>query len=467
MPLDFKLYSTLTNTKETFVPINEGQVGLYVCGVTPYDYSHIGHGRGIVVYDTLVRFLREEGWDVKYVRNFTDVDDKIIARANERGVEAIDLAQEYITAFTEDAAELNAKLPDEEPRVSTHMQEIIDFVQKLIDNDVAYVGKSGDVLLDTTKVEDYGKLSKKPLEDLVAGARVEMSDDKKNPTDFVLWKLAKPEEPKWESPWGEGRPGWHIECSAMSAKHLGETFDIHGGGMDLVFPHHENEIAQSEGAHKCKSVNYWMHLAFIQMDGEKMAKSVGNFATIRDILKIASGEAIRLYMMGTHYRKPLNFTVDAIYAAETALEKLYRVLKRAEDVVPAEELKGVGKFYDALADDLNTPQAQAELFSAATDLNVALTKGKPKRAAQLKANIIAMGESLGLLSYDPETYLKGGHKEVVEGSISDAEIDTLIEERITAKADKNFARADEIRDTLKDQGILLEDSAAGTSWSRK
>lgn len=466
MPLNFKLYSTLTNTKEDFVPIEAGKVGLYVCGVTPYDFSHIGHGRGVVVYDTFARFLRETGWQVKYVRNFTDVDDKIIARANERGMEATALAQEFIEAFTEDAQKLNEVTPDVEPRVSTHMQEIIDMIQLLLDNGVAYVGDSGDVLLDTTKVDDYGKLSKKPLNDLIEGARVEVSDDKKTPTDSVLWKLAKPSEPKWASPWGEGRPGWHIECSAMSAKHLGKTFDIHGGGMDLIFPHHENEVAQSEGAHKCKSVNYWMHLAFINFDGEKMSKSLGNFKTIRDMLQLVSGEAIRLYMLGTHYRKQLNFTVDALQASETALEKLYRTLKRAVDL-PQTDAQDLEHFYGYLADDLNTPKAQAEMFNTATDLNAALDQNNLEKAAVLKAKLVKMGASLGLLTYEPVKYLKGGYKAAPEGAMSDADVEQLVQERTTAKTEKNWARADEIRDLLKAENILLEDGAEGTSWVRK
>ncbi len=466
MPLNFKLYSTLTNTKEDFVPIEAGKVGLYVCGVTPYDFSHIGHGRGVVVYDTFARFLRETGWQVKYVRNFTDVDDKIIARANERGMEATALAQEFIEAFTEDAQKLNEVTPDVEPRVSTHMQEIIDMIQLLLDNGVAYVGDSGDILLDTTKVDDYGKLSKKPLNDLIEGARVDVSDDKKTPTDSVLWKLAKPEEPKWASPWGEGRPGWHIECSAMSAKHLGKTFDIHGGGMDLIFPHHENEVAQSEGAHKCKSVNYWMHLAFINFDGEKMSKSLGNFKTIRDMLQLVSGEAIRLYMLGTHYRKQLNFTVDALQASETALEKLYRTLKRAVDL-PQTDAQDLEHFYGYLADDLNTPKAQAEMFNTATDLNAALDQNNLEKAAVLKAKLVKMGASLGLLTYEPVKYLKGGYKAAPEGAMSDTDVEKLVQERTTAKTEKNWARADEIRDLLKAENILLEDGAEGTSWVRK
>ncbi|MBI1362392.1 MAG: cysteine--tRNA ligase [Proteobacteria bacterium] len=468
----FKLYNTLSRSVEPVTPIKSGHIGMYVCGVTPYDHSHIGHGRVYVVYDTLLRFLRTGGWQVKYVRNYTDVDDKIINRSRELGEEPDVLANTYINSYQADMASLNVTPPDVEPRVTTHIQPIIALIKKLEEKGIAYQAK-GDMLYDVSKFATYGKLSQKPLDDLIAGARVAVDATKRNPGDFALWKAAKPGEPAWDAPWGKGRPGWHIECSAMSATHLGETFDIHGGGMDLTFPHHENEIAQSEGAHGCKMVNHWMHVAFLQVNREKMSKSLGNFSTIKDVLGQVSGEALRLYYLQTHYRHPLDFAPDALKSAEKQLERMYMTLAKAADArLPkgeaARESGYAAQFTESLADDLNTPKALAALSGVQTALNKALEAGELQAAADLLAVFRQLGAVFGLMTYDPQAYLQGeqGVPKNTDNGLAPDTVEALIADRTAARERRDFAEADRIRDVLTAQGIVLDDTKAGTTWRR-
>lgn len=462
MPTPFRLYSTASREISVFTPLNPGEIKLYVCGVTPYDHSHLGHGRIAVVYDAFVRFLRAVGWKVTYARNFTDVDDKIINRAAEQGITPQDIAQTYIDSFKADTAKLNTLAPTYEPRVTTHMPYIIDLIEKLHERGYAYVGKSGDVLFDTVKMADYGKLSRKPLDELVAGARVEVNPDKKTPTDFVLWKRAKPGEPAWPSPWGQGRPGWHIECSAMSAHHLGDTFDIHGGGADLMFPHHENEVAQSECGHGKPFVHYWMHVAFLQINSTKMSKSLGNFTYLRDVLNTVSGEALRLYFLQTHYRNPIDFTPEAVAAAETALRNLYATLHRAGAAHAQPESPRLKDFELALADDFNTPQALSVMFTTAADLNKALDGGDEMTAAGLAAALHTMGTVLGLFSYPVVDFLQGRAGTLQK--VDPARVDALVAARTQARKDHDFTKADALRDELVALGVVLEDTPQGTSW---
>jgi cysteinyl-tRNA synthetase len=467
----FRLYNTLSRSVQDVIPLKPGHIGMYVCGVTPYDHSHIGHGRVYVVYDTLLRFLRGSGWSVKYVRNYTDVDDKIINRARDLGDDPAVLANTYINSYQADMAALNVTPPDVEPRVTTHIQPIIDLIAKLEEKGIAYKAK-GDMLYDVSKFAAYGTLSQKPLDDLIAGARVAVDTAKRNPGDFALWKAAKPGEPKWDSPWGAGRPGWHIECSAMSATHLGPTFDIHGGGMDLTFPHHENEIAQSEGAHGCQMVKYWMHVAFLQVNREKMSKSLGNFSTIKDVLGQVSGEALRLYYLQTHYRHPLDFAPDALKAAEKQLERMYMTLAKAADAglptgVAEREGGYISQFTDALADDLNTPKALAALAGVQTALNKALEANERQAAADLLAAFTHMAGMFGVLTYAPHAYLRGeqGVPKADNGLEAD-KVEALIAQRKAARDARDFAAADRIRDQLAAQGIVLDDTKDGTSWRR-
>ncbi|MEC9292025.1 MAG: cysteine--tRNA ligase [Pseudomonadota bacterium] len=466
--LPLKFYNTLKREKEEFKPLVNGQVGMYVCGVTPYDHSHVGHARVYVVFDTLYRFLKAGGWKATYVRNFTDVDDKIIARAAETGEDPLNLSKRFIESFKEDMKALNVLTPDHEPQVSTHMPEIMEMIGGLVEKDAAYVTKSGDVMFRVPAFEGYGKLSGKNVEDLQAGARVDVNEEKENPADFALWKAAKPGEPSWESPWGAGRPGWHIECSAMSSKYLGKTFDIHAGGEDLQFPHHENEIAQSEACNGCQYVTTWLHNAFITVDGKKMSKSLGNFTTIKNVLENYHGEAMRLFILTAHYRKPVDFSDDALVAATKALEKFYRGLYKSmhlemdssnfnEDIL--------SEFYDCLADDLNTPQAIAMMHQALKSLNNNLDAGQNEHAARDRATLLHMGHVVGTLYQDPKTYLEGKPTSL-SSDLSDEDIAAMISERNEARNSKNFARSDEIRDELMAKGIMIEDSATGTSWRR-
>lgn len=468
-----KFYNTLTRQKEEFTPIDASNVRMYVCGVTPYDHSHIGHARVYVVFDVLYRLLMQQYGEnhVTYVRNFTDIDDKIIARAQEAGIDPKALSEEMIASFEGDMAKLNCLPPNYEPKVTETMPEIIGFVENLIAKGVAYELK-GDVYYDISKKEDYGKLSGKKLEDLIAGARVNVNDGKKNPGDFALWKAAKPGEPKWESPWGEGRPGWHIECSAMSQKFLGETFDIHGGGEDLQFPHHENEIAQSEATHGCHYANFWLHNAFITVEGRKMSKSDGNFTYIRDVLQKYSGEAIRLWLLQTHYRKPVDFSEAALQAAENKLKKVYQVIKYVlntdaktifQPIYQDEPVADFKKMISYLEDDLNTPKALDKMYRM-VEIIEKQSKENSEYAGAYRDLLLSGFSLLGLGQMNPDDYLKGRWK---AGSMDEEVVDAQIQARNAARAAKNFAESDRIRDELLAQGIVLEDGPKGTTWRRQ
>ena len=461
-----KIYNTLTRQKEQFKPITEGEIGMYVCGVTIYDYCHIGHGRTFVAFDTVVRYLRHRGYAVKFIRNITDVDDKIIKRANENGETCDQLTTRFTQAMHEDFDALHMIRPDMEPTVTGHMPDIIEIIEKLVAKGHAYVASSGDVLFEVKTFADYGKLSGQDLDMLQAGARVEVELDKRNPMDFVLWKMAKPGEPRWVSPWGEGRPGWHIECSAMNNKILGEVFDIHGGGSDLMFPHHENEVAQSCCAHNGEYVNTWMHSGMVQIDKVKMSKSLNNFFTIRDVLKKYDGESVRYFLISGHYRSQLNYSEDNLKQARASLERLYTALRGVtvadvDGVVPGCAAY-VDTFKAAMDDDFNTPEAFPVLVELAKEIN-RIKDTDEKRAGELAAQLIIFGEVLGLLSQDPEAFLQG------DTSADDevAEIEALIKQRNDARASKDWGMADDARDKLNALGIVLEDGANGTSWRRK
>jgi cysteinyl-tRNA synthetase len=448
-----KIYNTLTRSKETFTPRVAGKVGLYVCGMTVYDYCHVGHARVMVVFDTVVRYLRYSNYDVTYVRNITDIDDKIIHRANENGEDFHALTERFIDAMHEDERALSVLPVDIEPRATTSIPDIIAMIEKLIANEFAYVGTNGDVFYAVEKFKNYGQLSGKNLDDLQAGERVDVDLAKRNPMDFVLWKMAKEGEPFWESPWGNGRPGWHIECSAMSTCCLGNSFDIHGGGMDLQFPHHENEIAQSEGATGEKFVNLWMHNGFVRINEEKMSKSLDNFFTVREVLKKYRPEIIRFFILTSHYRSPLNYSDESLNDAAAGLTRLYTALRDVEIIETDIDFEFKDRFEQAMDDDFNTPVALAVLFDVARELNK--TKS-PVLAATLKS----LASVLGLLQSDSEVFLKSGNND-------DAEIDAQIQARIDAKKSKNWALADQIRDELKAKNIILEDSPDGsTRWRR-
>lgn len=459
-----KIYNTLTREKQVFTPIIAGKVSMYVCGMTVYDFCHLGHARVMVVFDMVSRWLSASGLDVTYVRNITDIDDKIIKRANENNETIGELTQRFITYMDEDSAALGVLRPDIEPRATTHIQGMLDMINALIDKGHAYHAANGDVFYAVNSFPGYGKLSGKSIEDLRAGERVEVDAFKKDPMDFVLWKSAKPEEPSWDSPWGKGRPGWHIECSAMSACHLGKHFDIHGGGQDLQFPHHENEIAQSEGAHDCSMVNYWMHNGFVRVvndkDGqeEKMSKSLGNFFTIRDVLKGYDAEVVRFFILRAHYRSPLNYSTQHLDDAKQALARLYTALRglMLMDVVTDWQHPIASKFKAAMDDDFNTPEAIAALFELVNEVNKTRDLG-------LAALLKSLAGILGLLQRDPETFLQGARS---NNGITAEQIENMIAQRNEAKQIKNYAVADELRKNLQAQGILLEDTAQGTIWRR-
>ncbi len=468
-----KIYNTLARDKQEFKPIEANKVRMYVCGMTVYDYCHLGHARVMVVFDMVQRWLKASGYDVTYVRNITDIDDKIIKRAAENGESIHALTQRFIDAMHEDADALGVQRPDHEPRATQYVPQMLEMIEQLEQNGLAYQAADGDVNYAVRKFDGYGKLSGKSLEDLRAGERVEVASDKNDPLDFVLWKHAKDseaDEVKWDSKWGKGRPGWHIECSAMGSELLGKHFDIHGGGADLQFPHHENEIAQSEGAHQCSFVNYWMHNGFVRVDNEKMSKSLGNFFTIREVLKKYDAEVVRFFILRAHYRSPLNYSDAHLDDAKGALTRLYTALKavRAEPVEARPSTSSgrtdlidwneahAQRFQSAMDDDLNTPEAIAVLFDLANEVN---RSQSVQAAVQLKA----LAGVLGLLERDPQQFLQGGAS---EGGLDDAAIDAQIEARIAAKKSKNFAEADRIRKELLDAGIVLEDTAQGTSWRR-
>ena len=459
-----QIYNSLTRRKAPFTPLEPGKVRMYVCGMTVYDLCHLGHARVLVVFDVVYRYLRRAGYAVNYVRNITDIDDKIIHRADENG-EAIDaLTGRFIAAMQEDAAELGVLPPNSEPRATAHIPEIVAMVGRLIDNGHAYAADNGDVYYAVSSFPDYGKLSGKDPRDLRAGARVEVDEAKRDPLDFALWKAAKPGEPAWESPWGAGRPGWHIECSAMSTCCLGNHFDIHGGGADLQFPHHENEIAQSEGATGEPFVNVWMHNGFVRVNEEKMSKSLGNFFTVREILARYRPEEIRYFILTSHYRSPLNYDDEHLDNARAALTRLYTALRGlppiASSTTDGAEFRD--RFDAAMDDDFNTPEALAVLFDLAREIN-RLRAEDEAGAADLGAELRSLGGALGLLGQDAEDYLRGGAE--AEGP-ADAEIDALIQRRADARKAKDFAGADRIRDELQAAGILLEDGAGGTTWRR-
>ncbi|RJG47779.1 cysteine--tRNA ligase [Motilimonas pumila] len=456
-----KIYNTLTRQKEEFKPLVEGKVGMYVCGVTIYDYCHIGHGRTFVAFDLVARYLRYAGYDLTFVRNITDVDDKIIKRANENGESCDDLTARYTAAMHQDFAALNMIEPDFEPRATEHMAEIIVMVEKLIAKEHAYVADNGDVLFAVSSFADYGKLSQQNLDMLQAGARVEVEQTKRDPLDFVLWKMSKPGEPSWSSPWGEGRPGWHIECSAMNNKILGEVFDIHGGGSDLAFPHHENEIAQSCCAHQGKYVNTWMHSGMVQVDKVKMSKSLNNFFTIRDVLEQYDAESVRYFLLSGHYRSQLNYSEDNLKQARSALERLYTALRGVVPSQAATDSEYAAQFKKAMNDDFNTPEALPVLFELAKAINKVKETDMVKAQA-LAAELKVYAEVLGLLQQAPETFLQGASGDDDEA----AEIEALIKQRNDARAAKDWAKADEARDKLNALNVILEDSAAGTTWRK-
>jgi cysteinyl-tRNA synthetase len=470
-----KIHNSLTRDKQEFVPMEPGRVRMYVCGMTVYDYCHFGHARVLVVFDMVVRWLRASGYQVVYVRNITDIDDKIIKRALENGESIQSLTDRFVAYMNEDAQALGVLPPDHEPRATQHVAAMLHMIRRLETKGIAYVAANGDVCYSVRKFPGYGKLSGKSIEDLRAGERVEVAAGKRDPLDFVLWKHAKDEDPedaRWGSPWGSGRPGWHIECSAMSSELLGPHFDIHGGGQDLQFPHHENEIAQSEGAHGGTFVNYWMHNGFVRVDDEKMSKSLGNFFTIREVLKKYDAEIVRFFILRAHYRSPLNYSDAHLDDAKHALTRLYTALKSAPHAATDEidwNEPHAARFKAAMDDDFNTPEAIAVLFDLATEVN---RSGSAQVAAQLKS----LGAVLGLLNRDPVAYLQGSAVAGLDGvgasgstlpGISEAQINARIKARLEAKQAKDFAEADRIRDELKAAGIVLEDRPGGvTEWRR-
>ena len=459
-----KIYNTLSRQKEEFKPIHAGEVGMYVCGITVYDLCHIGHGRTFVAFDVVARYLRYLGYSLKYVRNITDVDDKIIKRANENGETINDLTDRMIAEMHKDFATLNILPPDQEPRATRHIDEIIELVSTLIERDHAYVASNGDVMFSVDSDPHYGALSRQDLEQLQAGARVEVADVKRNPMDFVLWKMSKANEPGWASPWGNGRPGWHIECSAMNCKQLGHHFDIHGGGSDLMFPHHENEIAQSTCAHDGPYVNYWMHSGMVMVDREKMSKSLNNFFTVRDVLKHYDAETVRYFLMSGHYRSQLNYGEENLNQARAGLERLYTALRNTDaTAAPAGGEEFEARFREAMDDDFNTPGAYSVLFDIARDVN--RLKAEDKAAVDgLAARLRQLAGVLGLLEQDPEAFLQSGAQ---SNDDEVAEIEALIKMRNDARKEKNWAQADIARDKLNELGIILEDGPAGTTWRRK
>ncbi|WP_410678952.1 cysteine--tRNA ligase [Avibacterium paragallinarum] len=457
-----KIFNTLSREKEVFTPIEANKVGMYVCGVTVYDLCHIGHGRTFVCFDVIARYLRYLGYDLTYVRNITDVDDKIIKRAIENKETCDQLVDRMVGEMYRDFDALNILRPDVEPRATHHIAEIIDIVEKLIQRGHAYVAENGDVMFDIESFPQYGKLSRQDLSQLQAGARIEISEIKKSPMDFVLWKMSKPNEPSWDSPWGKGRPGWHIECSAMNSKQLGDHFDIHGGGSDLMFPHHENEIAQSCCAHDGDYVNYWIHSGMIMVDKEKMSKSLGNFFTIRDVLNHYNGEVVRYFLLTAHYRSQLNYSEENLNLAQGALERLYTALRDTDpSVAPQGGEEFVAQFKEAMDDDFNTPNAISVLFEMAREINKLKAEDKTK-ADHLAARLRELGNILGLLQQSPEAFLQAGADDSEV-----AKIEALIKQRNESRAAKNWAAADEARNQLNAMGIVLEDGANGTTWRKQ
>ena len=481
--MEIRVYNTMTARKEPLVPLEDDKLSMYVCGPTVYDMSHVGHARVYVTFDVVARFLRATGRKVTYVRNYTDVDDKIIRRANETGVAPGEISERYIREFAADMQTLGVGAPDVEPKVTGHIPEIIGLIEKIIARGHAYQA-GGDVYFAVREFAGYGKLSKRNLDDLESGARVDPGDLKHDPLDFALWKAAKPGEPSWDSPWGKGRPGWHIECSAMSAKYLGETFDIHAGGKDLIFPHHENEIAQSEAASGKPFARYWLHNGFVQIDNEKMSKSLGNFFTIRDVLEKFEAEALRYFLLGTHYRNPINFSDVALGDAERRVEYIYETLAKVDEklagreptegpLVEQEQVERVRPaFLEAMADDFNAAEALGGLAQAFSLMNELCERPKSKdkatvvrTLARLRAEVTGIGEVLGLFGQDPKAFLlRHREKAAARRCIECCRVEQLIEERTAARKAKDFAAADRIREELKGMGVEIMDTPAGTTW---
>jgi cysteinyl-tRNA synthetase len=483
-----RAYNTMTKKKEELIPLHEGRIGMYACGVTVYDLCHIGHARSAVVFDVIYRYLRYKGYKVTYVRNFTDVDDKIIKRAQEEGVGFEEIATRYIKEFYDDMGALGLLSPTVEPKATEHIAEMIALVQRLMEKGHAYQA-DGDVYYAVESFPEYGKLSKRTLDEMQAGARVEVDERKRNPLDFALWKAAKPGEPSWAAPWGEGRPGWHIECSAMSQKYLGDTLDIHGGGKDLIFPHHENEIAQAEGATGRPFVRFWLHNGFVNIEKEKMSKSLGNFLTIKEILKEHHPEVVRLFLLSRHYRSPIDYSTQGMEEARGNLERFYQTLAGIDDIIAQEKASEpvseglspeemavyrrveefTNRFEEAMDDDFNTAVALAALFELAHDLNRLLqnpTPNAPQILHKGREAFAVAGEVLGIFQENPRVFLEKERQRMIQAltTITPEEIDKLIAEREEARNKKNWARADEIRDQLASQGIVLEDTSKGTTW---
>ena len=479
--MSLRLYNTATRTKEEFRPLKEGRVGIYACGVTVYDLCHVGHARSAIVFDVLVRYLRARGFEVTYVRNFTDVDDKIIERARVLGKDPKDLAQQNIDAFYEDMGKLGVLIPDKEPRATEFIPQMIDMIRILVEAGYAYE-EGGDVFFAVEKFASYGKLSGRRLEDMKAGSRVAVDEKKKHPMDFALWKRAKPGEPQWPSPWGPGRPGWHIECSVMSGHYLGPSFDIHGGGEDLLFPHHENERAQSVAATGGEFARYWVHNGFVTVESEKMSKSLGNFLTIRDALKSYHPEVLRFFLLSKHYRTPLDFAKSAVLDLQSGLVRIYRTVQRANSLLgrtyekwskpmegslaEGEEDTFFGRFIEAMDEDLNTPNAIALIFEKVTEMNKAMDSGLDdtgkKALAKDLEHLYSAAKVLGILGEDPEDFFEKVAAQ--SDAVDPAVIQRLIAERAEARAGKDWARADAIREELKSMGIVLEDGPKGTTW---
>ncbi len=490
-----RLYNTLTRQKEEFVPVKAGEAGIYACGVTVYDTCHIGHARSAINFDVITRYLRYRGYKVTYVKNFTDVDDKIIAKANREGVGFREISERYIVEHDDDMGRLGVERPTVTPRATEHIPGMIELIQRLIGNGLAYAVPGGDVYFAVKKFKEYGKLSGRNLDEMMSGARIAPGEAKRDPLDFALWKASKEGEPWWESPWGRGRPGWHIECSVMSARFLGETFDIHGGGEDLVFPHHENEIAQSEGASGKPFAKYWLHNGFIKVDHEKMSKSLGNFITIRDILNVHHPEIVRFFVLQSHYRSPLDFSEEALNESRFAMNRLYETLKKirdpfasdpaltavdvGEEQLPEKDKALLGRirtlperFREGMDDDFNTARAMGYIFDAVRQVNAYLADGfQPTPQALFVLNeadrtLREVGGVLGILMEDPDVYFeKDRLREAQKRGLRVEEIDVLIEERLHARKEKNWKRADEIRDGLAAKGVVLKDSKAGTTWT--
>jgi len=459
------IYNSLTKKKELFTPLISGKVRMYVCGMTVYDYCHLGHARVMVVFDMVARYLRERAFEVTYIRNITDIDDKIIKRAAENKEDINALTTRFIAAMNEDAQALGVLPPDNEPRATAHIKEILDMIGRLVKSDYAYQAKNRDVYYRVRKFRDYGTLSGKTLDELKSGARVEVDEEKDDPLDFVLWKAAKPGEPQWDSPWGSGRPGWHIECSAMSMACLGNHFDIHGGGMDLKFPHHENEIAQSEAATGSPFVNTWMHIGFVRVAQEKMSKSLGNFFTVREVLKKFDPEVVRYFILASHYRSPLDYSDENLQGAKAALTRFYLALKETPTVADRGSSAAYEeRFLEAMDDDFNTPEALAVLFDLVRDINkLREDHAAADRVAPLASMLRRLGGILGLLQRDPQEFLRAG----TAAGLSNEQIEGLIVKRTEARRSKNWEESDRIRDDLKAQGVILEDAGGTTTWRRQ